>query len=155
VTDERENDNSFEAELRAFGPVAPSRRLYDGVEREVTRNSGRPLRTWYAFAGAAAAIAACVFAGVALWRTSHPDGTTPPGQISIVTTVPATGTTPGANNDDEDRPSLAVYRRALSDSPSALDALFDRHAARLLPAGRTRAASADRITASTPLELLR
>jgi len=58
-------------------------------------------------------------------------------------------------SEDDDRPSLASYRRALSRSPGAVDELLDRHAARLLPPDRDNSPATARLGASAGFEMLR
>jgi hypothetical protein len=152
VVDEQATPDPFEAELRSFRPVEPSRAVSEYVGRELAADS-RPIRPWGWFAGAAAAVAACLLAGVAVWRVTRSYDGTGPRPIVSVATLPAPSAT--ERDDDDDRPSLASYRRALSRSPAAVDELLDRHAARLLPSDRADLAATARVGASAGLELLR
>jgi hypothetical protein len=144
----------FEAELRSFRPAAPSRALSDRIGRELAAGT-RSIRPWQWFAGTAAAVAASLVVGVAAWRVTHPYGgneirPTPP---MAMTTHPVPSV-PNAAEDD-DRPSLASYRRALSRSPGAVDELLDRHAARLLPRDRDDSPATARLGVSAGFEMLR
>jgi hypothetical protein len=154
VADSPENLDPFEAELRSFRPVAPPRAVSDYVRQELA-TPARSVRPWRWFAAAGAAVAAGLFAGVGVWRVTHPyvdgngTGTRP---IVSMATHPAASV---PDQPDDDRPSLASYRRALSRSPAAVDELLDRHAARLLPPGRDDLTATARVGASAGLELLR
>ena len=141
----------LESELRSFRPADLSPDVYARVASELS--PARPRARYWMAAAAAAAVAACLFAAVALWRmVSHPGVGPAPRQVASIATAPVAATNHGGD-DNNDRPSLATYRRALSGSPAALDALLDRHAARLLPAGG--AEPAVRVTASMPLDAVR
>jgi hypothetical protein len=144
----------FEAELRSFRPAAPSRTLSDRIGREFAADDRSiQLRRW--FAGAAAAVAACLVVGAAAWRMTHPYGGSEikPAPPMAIGTRPAPSVPYAAGDDD--RPSLASYRRALSRSPGAVDELLDRHAARLLPSDRDDNTATARLGASAGFEMLR
>ena len=155
-TDAQDTTDPLEAELRSYPPVAPSRAVAENVARALA-GEGRRVRPWRLFAGAAAALAACLVGAVAVWHVSHSSDHSAPGNIVSLATHPATSATKatGGNQLDDDRPSLASYRRALSRSPEAVDELLDRHAARLLPGGRDDYTTSTRVSASTGLEMLR
>ena len=138
----------LESELRSFRPADLSPGVYARVAGELSPARPRA-RYWVA---AAAAVAACLFAAVALWRMGRPAVDPAPRQVASLATAPVAATS-HADEDNDDRPSLASYHRALSASPAALDALLDRHAARLLPAGGVEPGV--RVTASMPLDALR
>ena len=153
ATGEQATTDSFEAELRSFRPAAPSRALSDRIGRELAAGT-RSIRPWQWFAGTAAAVATCLVVGVAAWRMTHPyDGNESKPRTPVVM---ATRPTPFPNaSEDDDRPSLASYRRALSRSPGAVDELLDRHAARLLPPDRDNSPATARLGASAGFEMLR
>ena len=137
-------NDPLESELRSFHPAGLSPDVEERVAQELSRDRFR-IRLRLAGA-AAAAIAACLFAALALWRTGRPIDPVPHRQFTSIATAPAA--VAGTNRaDDDDRPSLAIYHRALSGPPGALDALLDRHASLLLPAGGAPATV--RVTAST------
>ena len=138
-----EHPDPLEAELQSLRPAEPSAGWYTRVGHELSA-PGR-LRRPAAWLPWGAAAAACVVAGVILWRSSGP----PRLPVPVVTTVPAGR---AVQPDDADRPALSVYRQALTGSPSELDDLLDRHAARVFSAG---ASPAPRVTASSDLGILR
>ena len=138
----------LESELRSFRPADLSPDVYARIARDLSPARPRA-RYWVA---AAAAVAACLFAAVALWRVGHPSVDPAPRQVASLATAPVAAANHGDDNND-DRPSLAIYHSALSGSPAALDALLDRHAARLLPAGGAPATA--RVTASMSLDTVR
>jgi hypothetical protein len=145
-------EDALEAELRSFRPVAPSRAAADSIARELARDG--PVRhrlRW--FIGPAAAAAACVVAGVVLWRVTHPLDVQRPVRMASTTTTVSPPSVP--NDRDEDRPSLSNYRRALAVSPAAVDELLDRHAARLLPPDSGELTAAARVGVSAGLDSLR
>jgi hypothetical protein len=154
VAEERETPDPFEDELRSFQPVEPSRRLLDSVARELPGRPGSSIPRRL-FIGAAAALAACVLVAAGVWRAAHPTDVRDPGPVGLAT-VPASSPS-GTDDDDDNRPSMASYRRALSRSPAAVDEMLDRHAARLLPREPYGAAAAVtvRVTPSSGLESLR
>ena len=123
MTDDRD---PLEAELAALRPQPVSPRLEGLVAGRLARPTAPPpwhrVRWPVALAGALAA-AACVVAGLALYRAS-PGG---PGRGDVAVT-PAPAPAPPAA--EEQRPTLAAYRRAFAESPEAFDALLDRQAAR-------------------------
>jgi hypothetical protein len=137
-----EPSDPLEAELRQFRPAAPSRELSDRIGDALARPRGMSrLRPWYF--GAALAAAACVILAFGIWRVTRPH--VDPVQIGGTDSFPAVGI--GA-----DRPALATYRLALTRSPADLDALLDRHAARVLAGGDGPAGP---ITASSGFDLHR
>ena len=154
ATGEHATVDPFEAELQSFRPLAPSRALSDRIGRELATSSWS-IRPWQWFAGTAAAVAACLVVGVAAWRMTHPyDGNESKPRSAVVISTRPTPSVPNASEDD-DRPSLASYHRALSRSPGAVDELLDRHAARLLPPDPDDFPAMARLGASAGLEMLR
>jgi hypothetical protein len=135
----------LESDLRAFSPVEPSRGLADRITGELS-DYGRTAPMRFRYFAAVGAAAACVTLAAVTWRVmNRPVNPTP-----VVITVPPPAP---ADRDGTDRPALAIYRRALSRSPAALDDLLDRHAARLLPGGQATATGP--VTASSRIDLLR
>jgi hypothetical protein len=141
----------LEAELQSLAPAAPSGDLRDRIARDLSAHAGTPRpRLWLAAGGLAAAACVVIGAALALRGIGTRDDT---GAVPVVvTTAPATGTSPNGTAASDDRPALASYRRALARSPDDLDELLDLHAARSL--GGTRSPAAARATASSNLGLL-
>jgi hypothetical protein len=113
--------DSLEAELAELRPRETSPGLKRRVSERLaeTQTIRRPQPWSAALAGAlAAASLAAVLLG---WRSNGGLGPTP------IDALPA----PVAVNGDA-RPTVQVYRRALAQSPHALHALLDKHAARTL-----------------------
>jgi hypothetical protein len=129
VSETPETRDPLEAELEALRPADMPPEMFDRVGRAIAARD-RPGRTWVAFAGmTGAAVAACAALALA-WHVTRPDRVSP---TPVVTTAPA------APDDEDDRPALANYHRALARSPTSLDELLDRHAARPLTAYRQTA----------------
>lgn len=153
MTERNQRPDSLEAELRALVPAEPSVGLRDRVGRALSAHavptrsvSARPARRWYVGGLAAAA---CVVAATVVWRVNRRETHV---AVPIASTAPAPDTT---GTVDDDLPALAVYRRALGDSPAALDQLLDRHAARSLGGGARGGTPSGRVTASSDFSLLR
>ncbi len=102
------------------------RRTLDRV-RAQKPTVGRTMKRWFGLAGALAAAAACVAVLALVWQPRtverrHPEQ----GPWRSIAQAPV---------DADDRlPTLWAYRQASLDSPEALNAMLDKHAARLLPA---------------------
>jgi hypothetical protein len=121
MNDERD---PLEAELEALRPSPPSPQLYRRIAERLDAPGGRPAwRRWAALAGGLAAAAALA---VWLWPKSVPP---PPPRPDLPPAPP-----PVAEADDS-RPTLLAYRHAAAESPAALEALLDKHAARYAPSG--------------------
>ncbi|HEY2786996.1 MAG TPA: hypothetical protein VGJ05_18690 [Fimbriiglobus sp.] len=103
----------FEAELAAICPLGPS----PGLRRRVAGRLGRPAAPRWVWAVVLVGMLAGAGVFAALW---WPDPAAPSSPI-----VPDS---PAAVEPDDAVPSLAAYRRALAQSPEALDALLDRSA---------------------------
>ena len=123
----------LEAELESVRPAALPPELVARIASQLDEPVRAPrLRLWWL--PAAAAVAALVAIGVAMWRPT--DGT---GKVTVTHTIPLE--TPAARAG-EDLPALATYHRALAGPPAALDELLDRHAARSLSGGSRSPAGA-------------
>ena len=120
----------LEMELGAMRPAEPSPELVDRVARALGRPPASAGRRVLLAATVGTALAACVVLAVVLDRDPRPEG-----KNSVVV-----ATVPPSPAEDEDRPALANYRRALARSPASLDDLLDRHAARPLAGPRQAAA---------------
>ena len=172
MTDRREPTDALEFELQSLRPAELSPELTQRIGRRLDLATPGPERsecpddafatpreeirpfaalrsrhglTWHV--AAAAAVAACVVVAFLTWRPGPPG--TGDSTDTWVTTLPS-----GGAPEPDDRPALAVYHRAMSDSPDALDGLLDRHAARSLPGGGP-GATGSRVTASSNFALLR
>lgn len=116
--DRNATDDALAAELRALRPAPLPPSLSARIGRELSDPAQGSGHRWWWFT--AAGIAACLFAGVVLWRVSNDYVDPIPVVVAPPTTSPGAELPPG--------PALAAYRLALSRSPAELDVLLDRHA---------------------------
>src|SRR5687768_9240605 len=124
----RDDRDPLETELESLRPAPVSAGFAGRVGRELGQASSPPVRLRNAIVLTLAA-AACVLVAFAWWG-SRQDGIDDALQVA--------GTRPAEPVDVVRRelppPTVAAYRRALAESPDALDALLDAHAPRLFPA---------------------
>jgi hypothetical protein len=108
----------LETELAALVP----HELSAGMRRRVAERvaQGMPARRRWVFALAAA----CIVAAALAWWGSSPRVVPPP-----IAVLPVPIPVPAPVVAEDAGPTLLAYRRALAESPAALDALLDRHAA--------------------------
>ena len=125
----RDDRDPLEAELEALHPALTSAGFTDRVSRALRETSSPGSRRRAPVVLALAAAAACVVVAFAWWG-SRGDGTHDAAQV--VATRPAQPA--GVARRELPPPTVAAYRRALAESPDALDALLDAHAPQVFPA---------------------
>jgi hypothetical protein len=108
------DSDPLERELQAFRPRPPSPELRRRAANEL---SAPPRRLWRAALVSGLAAAGLLAAAVLLRTPTPPQRPDPPGVPAVVTA----GDPP---------PTVQAYRRALAESPEALDRLLARHADR-------------------------
>jgi hypothetical protein len=112
----------LEAELRNLWPREPSPDLARRVSERLASGPAPPVRrTWPWHLALAAGLAACLVVAVLVWRLGRHDD--PPRAVHQGPSLPVA-------ERPEPLPTLGAYRRALDESPEALDALLDEQAAR-------------------------
>ena len=114
----------LELELAALRPHEISPELQSRIARRLA-NESPAISPWRRIA-LAGGLAAAGVAAVLLWWTSG--RSVEPDKIAIQPQPPAQPL-----NSADQGPTVLAYRRALSQSPEALDALLDKHAALALP----------------------
>jgi hypothetical protein len=125
-----EHFDPFEAELAALKPQQPSPNLHQRLADQLQDESKAAASSWSRFARQikvhrtagltfATGLAACALAAFVL----RPSG--PPNVVELPSEMPQP---PLAIALDDALPTVWAYQRALSRSPSELDALLDKHA---------------------------
>jgi hypothetical protein len=122
-----EADDPLEAELAALRPQAISPGLRQRVAERLAESPSRRARWLWGLALAGGLAAACV-AAVLVFGRGNGRGVppAPPGPLVEGSSAPR-------DTGDDSLPTVQAYQRALARSPEELDALLDRHAARLAP----------------------
>jgi hypothetical protein len=125
-----EHFDPFEAELAALKPEQPSCHLQQRIADQLQDRSEATASSWFLFATqitahrtarltAAAGLAASALAAFVLSHRSQPNIADFPAEIPQL---------PVATAFDDALPTVWAYQRALSHSPSELEALLDKHA---------------------------
>jgi hypothetical protein len=126
--------DSLEAELASFRPRAASEELSARIAGRIGRDARRSsLGMWVAIGSAGLAAAACVALAVSMSR--HPLGpSAAPGGGPVVVAP----TSPNVARP----PAGLAYERSAAHAPESVDAVLDRHAARLPRANQAAAGGA-------------
>jgi hypothetical protein len=113
----------LEAELRKLRPCEPSPDMPRHIGDRLAAAPAPPVRRMspWSLALAAGFAAACLVAALLVWRS---------GKHDDQPQVEHHGPPPPVAERPEPLPTLGAYRRALDESPEALDALLDEQAAR-------------------------
>ena len=122
----------LEAELEAFTPAPMSKGVVEriGRLREEEPAHAHRLTPGRRLILVGLAVAACVVAVIGLWGDRHADTPVPGPIVATQRSDPAVIVAAGPLPP----PSLAAYKRALANSPDALDSLLDAHGPRVLGA---------------------
>jgi hypothetical protein len=128
--------HDLESELRSLRPQAPSDRVHRGIAEQLAATARvRAVNNFWAWGGAALAVAAGLTALVIFWPGPTKKAAAPGAQIVVVPEEVKPPPRVDPLPEAPPPPTWMAYRHELSESVESFDALLDKHAASLLGGG--------------------